>query len=299
MMYKELRGVIPALVTPFDDNGKFQEDMFTKTFSALSRAGVHGFFIAGTTGEGPYLFTDEIVSMTNIASKCKKAEQFVCVASLRPSTGQVLREIEAFQKAGADFLVAVPPFYFRQSDETIIAHYEAIAANSSIPIIIYDIAQHTSNYISPEVRWHLAKNRKFAGLKDSTGQFQNFSRCLLENTDPEFKWIQGDDSLYAPSFLMGAAAVVSGLANIDPKPYLKMYEASLSGDRETVIEVQRWIFRLLEIVRVSGGKVIHSIKYALTLMGRSEEWLREKSERLSAGEKAGVQEALTKLGLLQ
>jgi 4-hydroxy-tetrahydrodipicolinate synthase len=297
-MHKELRGIIPALITPFDDNGKFQEGAFTKAFSILSQAGVHGFFIAGTTGEGPYLFTDEIVSMTSIAGECKKADQFVCVASLRPSTGQVLREIEAFQKAGADFLVAVPPFYFRQSDETIITHYETIAANSSIPIIIYDIVQHTANYISPEVRRHLAKNKKFAGLKDSTGNFQNFSRCLLEKTDLTFKWIQGDDSLYAPSFLMGADAVVSGLANIDPKPYLKMYEAVLSGDRETILEVQRWIFRISEIIRVSGGKVIHSIKYALTLLGRSEEWLREKSERLSAVEKAGVKEVLTKLGLI-
>ena len=296
-MDKELRGIIPALITPFNNAGRLQEEAFVKNLSFLSQAGVHGFFIAGTTGEGPYLFTEEIVSMTNLAIKNKKPDQFVCVASLRPSTEQVLREIESIQKAGADFLVIVPPYYFKQSQETIAAHYETIAANSSVPIIIYDIVQHTLNYIPLEVRYHLAQNKKFAGLKDSTGNFQGFSRCVLEKQNVSFKWIQGDDNLYAPSFLIGADTVVSGLANIDPKPYLKMYEAALNKDSKTVLEVQKWIFDLLDIVRIGRGS-IHSIKYALTLLGRNEEWLREKAEILSETEKNGIKETLTKLNLL-
>ncbi|MDR1506166.1 MAG: dihydrodipicolinate synthase family protein [Treponema sp.] len=295
---KELCGIIPAVITPFNDSGAFDEAAFSAMIERLSKADVNGFFIAGTTGEGPYLSTGEITQMIKLAIQRKTDNQFVCAASLRPSTGQVLEEIDAFQKAGADYLVIVPPFYYRQSNETIIAHYETIARNSSVPIIIYDIVQHTSNLVTFEVRNYLAQNKKIAGIKDSTGSFQNFSRGILEKKGNVFKWIQGDDSLYAASFMAGADAVVSGLSNIDPKPYVEMYKAVLSKEYAKVLDVQRWIFDLMEIIRVSNGKVIHSIKYAMSLMGGTREWLREKPEQLNAEEKPGVRAVLQNMKLI-
>ncbi len=297
-MNKQLGGIIPALITPFSVDGGIDYSSYEKIVENMSKSGVQGYFTSGTTGEGPYQLSEEKLRLIKITKEISAGRQYICAAAIQPSTYQVLKEIDVLAKAEPDYIVAVPPFYFKHDQPTVIDHYRQITENTDIPVIVYDIPQHTHTEVLYETRKELAGMPGIVGLKDSTGAFAVFARGLLEEGYGDFKWIQGWDNMYAPSALLGAHGYVSGLSNISTEPFVKMYEASLINDSSMVLEMQKEINRLFEIITTTGGKVIPSIKYALYLQGKCEPFLRQVKNPLNMKEKESIKSILGDLQLI-
>ena len=283
-MAKELEGIIPALITPFDEFGHIDYDNYQNIVSELSLSGVNGFFVSGTTGEGPYQLTEEKVKLAELTKSASGGRQYICAAAIKPSTYQVLKEIEQLSKAEPDYLVVVPPFYFKHDQQTVVDHYKEIVAETDIPIIAYDIPQHTHTEIEYETRMELVKMSGIVGLKDSTGVFSQFTKALVDEGYGGFKWIQGWDNMYAPSAFLGAHGYVSGLSHLEPETFVELYKAAKASDHAAVIEKQKRINKLYELVIAANGKVIPAIKFTMSLMKKSAPYLRQIKNPLTDAE---------------
>jgi 4-hydroxy-tetrahydrodipicolinate synthase len=296
---KKLEGIIPAIVVPLGEDGQIDSNSLIKQADYLSSAGVHGFFINGTTGEGPWLSIEEKKRVYQIVQQTRKKNQFLCAACIRPSTEMVLEEIGIFSDLKPDYIVAVTPYYYSVSQNDILYHFTRIAKESPVPVIVYHIPQNTNNNIEFSTMLELAKIENIAGIKDSSGNFVNFSKgCLSSQVPSHFSWIQGEDYLDAASMNIGADGIVTGLGNVYIEPYIKMYQAALSKDLKEVSEMQERINSVYEIIQVTGIKVIPSIKGALSLIGRTDKWMKMISKTLSNGEIERVKNILENMGLI-
>lgn len=300
MQNRRVEGIIPAIITPFDRDGKIDEKSLETQVKYLSERGVNGFFVCGTTGEGVFLTTEEKVRVFKVVYEIVKNKQFVGVATLRSSTNLVMDEIHSFSREGIspDFVGVVAPFYCRVSQKDIIEHFKIIAKNSPFPVFMYNIPQCTNNPIELDTIRELSNLENIIGIKDSSGNFINFLKGIKSVKKDGFYWIQGDDRLYAYSFIAGASGIVSGLANILVDPFVEMYQGCLKKDYTLLIEKQGIIDGLFEIIEVTGGKVIPSIKEAVSLTGRTTPYMKNSYMELSAEEKEFVKRELVSLGVI-
>jgi dihydrodipicolinate synthase/N-acetylneuraminate lyase len=295
---RKLEGIIPALITPFTESGKIDFTLLEKQVSYLSSAGVHGFFVGGTTGEGPYLTTQEKVEVFKSVKEVSAGKQFLCAACLQLSTPLVLEEIRAFSDLEPDFVVAVTPYYYAVPQEVIISHYKEIAQNSPVPIILYNIPSCTHNPIALESIVELASVENIAGIKDSSGNFIGFTRGVYTELRDDFAWIQGEDYLDGPSLLVGAKGIVTGLGNVWIEPYVELYREKEQGNLEKLHDLQKTINKLYEVITVTEGKIIPAIKAGATLLGRSSKWMKIAGLTLHEDEIAKVKQVLVELGLV-
>ncbi len=293
-----LQGVIPAIITPFDENGKVVFEHLEKQVAYFCDAGVHGLFITGTTGEGGYLTTEEKVEIFRKIKDTADKAVTLCAACIQPSTDMVLEEVRAIEKLEPDYVVAVTPYYYDASQDDIFTHYQTIAQASSVPLLIYNIPSRTHNPIQLDTIRRLAEERNIGGVKDSTGNFIPFSRGLLGDFPDSFPWIQGFDPLNGPSLILGAKGMVTGLSNIWVDPYLEMFRAAGEGKVDMVLDCQRKVNRLCEVIGVTGGKGNAAIKAAVSLLGRCSRWTRTSPKSLTEEEVGRVREVLQNLKLL-
>jgi dihydrodipicolinate synthase/N-acetylneuraminate lyase len=284
----DLKGVIPAVISPMNEAGDLDMQALETQLEYLCGSGVHGFFIGGTTAEGGYLTSAEKIKALELTRQISDGRQYLCAACIQPSTRSVLVELDEVMKHGPDFIVAVAPYYYGSDTQGIVDHYTKIADTSSVPVILYDIPQHTHNPISIEAIQELSGHSNIVGLKDSTGNFSRFCRMLSASPIGDLALIQGDDYLDAFSLIYGADAIVTGLSNIIAEPYVRMYNAAISGDRDTVLKEQRLIHDLAEIIFISGGSPIVAIKAALEHLGRCERWMRVRGLSPSDDTVSGV-----------
>jgi 4-hydroxy-tetrahydrodipicolinate synthase len=294
---RTLKGIIPAVITPMRKDGTIHEALLKKQVTYLSRAGVHGFLVNGTTGEGPFLSRDEKRRTFVVTRRASKRKQFLCLTCIQPSTELTLDEILAFESLQPDFVVVTTPFYFTVSQKEIVHHFEKIAEQSPIPVIAYNIPQCTHNKIDYETMLEICSMEKVVGLKDSSGDFVTFSRVVRKRGERGFAWIQGEDSLDAESLILGTSGVVTGLGNIWIEPYVQMYRAAEEGDFRGVQELQKKINRLYKVLQVAGNKTIPAIKAATFLLGRGEKWLKPPLLPLNDDELSRVKKVLADLKL--
>lgn len=295
---KRLHGVIPALITPLAENGSVDFALLEKQVAYLSEAGVHGFFVNGSTAEGPYLTSAEKVDIFKCVKDVSAGKQFLCAACLQASTSLTLEELRMFEPLEPDFIVAVTPFYYSVSQEIIKAHYHAILQQTAHPVILYNIPQCTYNKMQFDTIVELAASGKFAGLKDSSGDFVTFSRAIYSGPYADFAWIQGDDLLDGQSLFVGADGIVTGLGNVWIDPYIHLYQAKEQQQFEQLNTYQTQINALFEIIKVVGGKVIPAIQAATMLCGRSRQWMKIPGMTLTDHEIAKVKKVLENLGIV-
>jgi len=295
---KKLEGVIPALILPVNENGKINFILLEKQVAYLILAGVNGLFINGTTGEGAWLTTNEKVEAFKVVKEISEGKVFLCAACIQPSTEIVINEIKAFEKLEPDYIVAVTPYYYSISQNVIIEHFKKIAQYSSIPLIVYNIPQCTHNKIELSTILKLAQEENITGVKDSSGDFISFTRGVYTSVPKSFSWIQGEDYLDGPAFNCGANGIVTGLGNVWIEPYIKMYQAAKARNNSRVNEIQKEINNLYELIQVTGGKVIPAIKAAVTLLGRSNKWMKISSQTLNEQEVEKVKRVLRNLNLI-
>lgn len=288
---KKLQGIIPAIVTPIDEDGKLNLKLLEKQAGYLLDGGVQGLFACGGTGEVAYLKTEEKRLVFHTLKQMLPEDKFLCAALINSNTRAVADEIAALGDLEADYIVATAPYYHAASQADILEHYMTIAKKSPVPLIVYNIPSTTHNYIEPETINKLIAVKNIAGVKDSSGNFMNYTRGLFENQNKEFAWIQGEDYLCGANFLAGADGVVSGLSNVRIEPYVEMYEAFLNNDARKIKECQVKINKLYKLIHLYGNGNA-SIKAATELYGRGSRWMQQSSMSLDDTQMAEIKKIL-------
>lgn len=276
----KLHGVIPAIVTPMNEDGSVNYGLLEKQTDYLMNAGVNGLFVCGGTGEGAYLTTEEKRQVYQTIRSVVGKKLFLCLAAINSNTPATLREMKALEDCDADFLVSTTPFYHGATQKDILEHYKQVIAQASAPVIVYNIPSATHNPIALETVLELSQLDNVAGTKDSSGNFISFSKGLFGTRKEGFAWIQGEDYLCAPALLCGGDGMVSGLSNARVEPYVEMYAAWLDGDLEKVKKCQSRINDMYRIIH-SCGNGNAAIKAVTELSGRGSRWMRQKSFTLN------------------
>lgn len=291
----KLCGVIPAIVTPMDKNGDMDTTLLKKQAEYLISCGVNGLFVCGGTGEGAYLTTEEKIEALRTIKQIKQVQDgsvFTCMAAINSNTRAALAEIEQFASLNPDFFVATAPFYHAMTQKDLYAHYKAIAAAASAPIIVYNIPSTTHNYIELDTVKALSELPNVAGTKDSSGNFVNFSRGLFGERKAGFSWIQGEDYLCAPALLCSGDGMVSGLSNARAEAYVEMYKASVAGDSKKVMACQAQVNDLYRIIHAVGNGNA-AIKAATEYYKRGSRYMRTASQTVTDEQYAAVAKVLS------
>ena len=221
------RGVYPAIITPMTPEGDLNEAAFREVMEFNIQAGVHGFWVAGGTGESVLLEDEENMRIAEIAADQSRGriENIMHVGAA--TTARSVKLAEHAARVGVESICCVPPFFYRQSDEAIVEHYRAVGAASDLPLFVYNLPQSTGVEITPELMQKIQDGvPQLRGLKHSAVTFQNvraFSKmglnCLI-----------GNSMLMLPALTIGATGCVDGPPNIAPELWVEIWNAYNDGD---------------------------------------------------------------------
>lgn len=285
----KLHGVIPAICTPMNEDGGINHALLEKQANYLITAGVHGLFICGGTGEGAYLTSQEKKQVYQTVRSVAGKKVFICLAVINSNTPATLAEMDFLSDCEADFIVSTAPYYHGASQKVIREHFKEVFTHANAPVIIYNIPSATHNPIDLETIYEMSEMENVAGVKDSSGNFIQFSRGLFGPRRSEFAWIQGEDYLCGPSLLCGGDGMVTGLGNARVEPYVEMYKAYEAGDSETIKQCQAKINFMYKIIHGAGyGNGNGAIKAVTEIYGRGTRWMREKALTLDDEKYASV-----------
>ncbi|HYH88707.1 MAG TPA: dihydrodipicolinate synthase family protein [Solirubrobacteraceae bacterium] len=228
--------VLPALLTPFDENGDVDPAALADHVAFLIDAGVHGIMPCGTTGETALLEADETLSVVRTVVEAAAGRVPVVAHVGRPSTPATARLIEAAIDAGADGVSAVVPYYYAYGDREIVAHFRALLkAAGDTPLLAYTFPARTGNDLSAEAFRTLVDDG-LAGLKDSTSVPEIHAGYLAAAPDAQI--FVGSPSFLLESLRGGSRGGVAALANLRPELIVALAYAWRDGDDQEAERLQ-------------------------------------------------------------
>lgn len=291
-----LKGVIPAVLTPFK-NDEVDYAVLGNYTDWLIQRGVHGLFPAGTNGEGALMSVAERkrVAETVVETSNKRVPVLVHTGSV--STRETIELTRHAQEIGADGAGVVAPYYFPHDDYSLAEHFAEVAeAVPDFPVFIYNIPGNAGNDIKPKVVAKVAQRcSNVVGVKDSSkdmGRLQDY----LATMGSGFTVIVGTDALTYPAIMMGAAGVVSAVANVFPEHVVSLYDAVLSGDYDKAQKLQYFVNKLRDALKI--GPYIAPYKKALEYRGLSLGEVRRPLRQMIGEEENAMRKALISLGVI-
>lgn len=252
------------MVTPLSENG-IDEAATRKLVNKLINDGVHGLFILGTNGEFYALSEEEKLKLVKIVVDAAAGRVPIFAGSGGISTEAVIQLTNQFAELGVDAVSIITPYLIKISDEELIQHYQAIAANTNLPIILYNIPANTKISISEQVFKELIKIHRIVGIKDSSGQLENIQMYLDLNDRADFSVLVGSDSLILPALQKGADGAVAATSNVLTKTDLGIYQAYLANNLEKAARLQESINDFRRVLKLATVPSV--LKYSLGLTG--------------------------------
>jgi len=289
-------GAGTALVTPFTKSGELDEKAVRRLGRRQIDLGIHFLVPLGTTGENPTLELSERIRMVEILVDEAKGAVPILAGAGGYNTKEVVHLARVMQKAGADGLLSVTPYYNKPTQEGLVEHFKAIADATPLPIVLYNIAGRTGVNIETPTLARLAQIPSIIGVKEASGSLSQM--CDVLRTLPaDFLVLSGDDALTLPLMAVGGRGVISVVSNQIPREMSQMVEAAERNDFAASRVVHRRIIGLMQInfVEANPGPV----KYAMAAMGLLEEAYRLPMVPPKPESKAKVDAVLKELGLLK
>lgn len=294
----DIHGVIPPLVTPFDETGAIAEDRLRDHVDFLIEAGVHGLFPGASIGELSNLNTDELETVTEIVVEQAAGRVPVFAGVGASGTLEAVERTERASEAGADALIAITPFFLETDQDGIRDHYARIAGATDRPILLYHLPNLTGQTLEVETVVDVAGSHdNVIGVKDSSGDLMWGSR-VIGNTPDDFVYLQGYGALLLPSLVLGADGGITGTANVAPELLLEVYEAYTSSDLDRARTVQVDSVTPLAQALMSGTFPA-GFKAGAALAGRDLGVPRPPAHDLSDAQRESLRAVMDDLDLLE
>ena len=266
----ELKGIIPPIVTPMndDDEQSVNLEVLRQQVERQLAGGVHGLFPCGTNGEAFILSTKEKEAVIETVIDQVKGRVPVYAGTGCISTADTIYMSKRAEQMGADVLSIITPSFALASQKELYDHYVAVAKHVNIPIVLYNIPARTGNKLLPETVAKLAKDVDvIMGAKDSSGDRDNLKAYieLTKDLDKDFSVLAGNDGNILTCLKEGGAGGVAGRANLYPKTVASIYNYFVAGDLEKAQEAQDAIATLSRVFKFGNPNTI--IKKAVNLLG--------------------------------
>jgi 4-hydroxy-tetrahydrodipicolinate synthase len=265
-MAKEIRGIIPAVITPFTADERVDEAAFRKIVSSQIDAGVHGLFPVGTGGEFSTLSLEEKQRLMQVTVEEAAGRVFVMPNVGAITTAESVALTRYAEAVGCDAVSAVTPYFLKPSQDELLEHYRAICAATKLPVLAYNIPERTGGValtVATVVRLaHEVPN--FVGIKDSTGDLTN-SAEIVRACPPGFKVFMGRDTLIYGAVLYGCAGAVAATANVAPALAVSIYTAAIAGDHKNALQRQSQLAPVRRLFTVGSHPA--GLKEAMVQLG--------------------------------
>lgn len=252
-----------AMVTPFRPDGSLDESTIRKLIQRQIDAGIDFLVPCGTTGESPTLTHEEHLRVVELTVQLAKGKVPVLAGAGGYNTAEVISLARELAAIGVDGLLSVTPYYNKPTQEGLYQHYKAIAAATTLPIILYSVQGRTGVNIEPATVKRLAEIENIVGIKEASGNISQMSAIL--NTVPDrFHVISGDDAIALPLIALGGCGVISVASNEIPAQMTQLIRLALNNDFPAARALHRRYLPLMEINFVESNPI--PVKAALAEM---------------------------------
>ena len=265
-MTKPLRGIIPALATPFDDRGALAVDRLRENMARYNRVGLSGYLANGSTGESVMMDRAEFEKVLAAVRETAADGRILIAGTGVDSTVEAISRTEFAAKLGYDYALVLPPYFYKpmMKSDVLVEHYRRVADASRIPLLLYSVPQFTGVAIEVDVAARLAEHPNIAGMKDSSGNVDRVG-SILASVPASFQLVTGAATTVYPSMVLGGKGAILALATFLPEICVALYTAVTAGDGAKALELQRRVIPASQ--RIVGARGISGVKYAMDCRG--------------------------------
>lgn len=232
-----LKGVFSALITPFE-NGEVDYTSLEKLVDYQVSQGINGLVINGTTAESPTLTLAEVTKIFSIVRAIVGLKFPLILGTGSNSTAKSVEDTKKAAELGADAALVVVPYYNKPPQRGIVQHYKAIAKNSEVPVILYNVPGRTITSMAADTIWELSEVKNILGIKEASGDIA-FDQKLKSKLPNDFVFLSGDDGTYIDFLKIGGHGIISVMSNIIPQLSVKWTQAFMNGsvnETETIFK---------------------------------------------------------------
>ena len=256
--------VLVALITPFQADGEVDWAATEKHIDDCISSGADGIVVTGTTGETSTLTDPEKLKLVEVAKSVSSGRAKIITGGGSNETAHAIELYRASERAGADGVMIVTPYYNKPTQAGLLTHFRMVADATDLPVILYDIPGRTGVPIKYETILRLAKHPNILAVKDAKGDFSEVSR-VLNQTD--LLYFSGDDANVLPHLAIGATGLIGVTANIAAAPYRAIVDAVNAGDLHSARAVHQQLEPLVRAVMTHVPGTV-AAKYILHGLGR-------------------------------
>lgn len=288
-------GSLTALVTPMHEDGRIDEDAYARLIDWQIAEGTSGLVPVGTTGESPTLSHEEHKRVVELAVAGAKGRVPVLAGAGSNATAEAIGLAQHAQKAGADGVLVVTPYYNKPTQEGLYRHYKAIAESISIPLVIYNIPGRSVIDMSVETMARLAEIKNIVGVKDATA---NLTRPLHTRRacGPDFIQLSGEDHTLLGYLASGGHGCISVTSNVAPRLCAEVHAAWARGDVKGALDIQMRLLPLHDAMFCESNP--GPVKYAASLLGFGTNTVRLPLAPVAEANAARIKAAMLEVGLL-
>jgi 4-hydroxy-tetrahydrodipicolinate synthase len=277
-------------------------DALERLVASLIQGGVHGLFTLGTTGEAPSLSGElrrEVIE--RVCDQCRDRIPVVVGVS-DTSVVESLRLAEHAALCGASAVVTTAPYYYPLTQTEVLEFLERVSGEYALPLFLYDLPSHVRFRFEAETVRRAAEFPNIWGIKDSTGDLEQFLRVREALSDrPDFAILVGPEQLLGAAVSRGAHGGVCGGANLYPELYVGLYEAAAAGNTAEVKRLHETVMSICERIYTVGDKqssYLRAMKCALAWKGIGTGFVAEPYSPLRGDERESIRESMVELGIL-
>ena len=253
-----------ALVTPMNADGSVNFEKMKELIEFQIANNTDALIICGTTGEATTISDEDQIECVRFAKEVAAGRVPVIAGAGSNDTAHCIELAQACEKAGADGVLLVTPYYNKATQKGLILHYTAIANSINIPIILYNVPGRTGCNLAPKTVAELAKVKNIVAVKEASGNLSQVAE-IAALCGPDFDIYSGNDDLILPVLSLGGKGVISVLSNVAPKETHDMVAKFLDGDVQGAIKLQLGAIELISALFCEVNPI--PVKTALNLMG--------------------------------
>lgn len=266
MKMVEIKGIIPPIVTPMNEDESINEQELRNQVNRQIEGGVHGLFPFGTNGEGYILSEKEKEQVLSVVIDETKGRVPVYAGTGCIGTKDTIRQSLMARDLGADVLSIITPSFAAASQNELYEHYKAVAEAVDMPIVLYNIPARTGNSLAPATVAKLSRIENIVGAKDSSGNFDNMLQYIEQTRErPDFAILSGNDSLILWNLMAGGAGGIAGCANVFPEVMASIFNYFVAGELEKARKAQDSIRSFRACFKYGNPNTI--VKTAVSLLG--------------------------------
>jgi 4-hydroxy-tetrahydrodipicolinate synthase len=243
---KRLGRILTAMITPFDASGAVDLEEAVRVARFLVERGNDGVVVAGSTGEGNALETAEKLALFGAVKRALGASGTVVAGTGGNNTRQSIELTKAAEQLGVDAVLLTVPAYVKPTQDGMLAHFGAILEATALPAVIYNIPGRTAANMLPATFTELSRRHaNVAGIKESTGDVNQFTAILRERARPDVTFWSGDDYIFLPSLAIGGYGLISVAGHLCGRELHAMADAFDAGDVDTAARIHQELAPLI------------------------------------------------------